>query len=54
VEQQDKHQLAVLGIVNVSNSVPQVQSVLSTVIAQLRSGRDFVLANQRQEILSGR
>ncbi len=54
VEQQDKHQTAVLGIVNVSNSVPQVQSVLSTIVDQLRNGRDFVLHNQQQEILSGR
>ena len=54
VDQQEKHQIAVLGIVNVSNSVPHTQSVLDKIVSQLRQGRDFVLNDQRQEILSGR
>ena len=54
VDKQDMHQVAVLGILNVSNSVAHTQSVLDKVIHMLRQGRDFVLNDQRQEILSGR
>ena len=54
VDRHDAHQIAVLGIVNVSNSVPHTQSVLDKIVNQLRQGRDYVLNNQQQEILSGR
>jgi uncharacterized protein YlxP (DUF503 family) len=54
VREQDEHRRAVLGIVTVSNEVPQTQSVLTTIVEHLRNGRDFVLHSQQQEILSGR
>ncbi|MCC7144932.1 MAG: DUF503 domain-containing protein [Phycisphaeraceae bacterium] len=54
VETQDDHHVATLGITLASNSVPHVQSVLDTILAQLAEQRDCVLRNHAKEILTGR
>ena len=50
----DVHRTATLGIVLVSNEVAHCQGVLDGVLNKLRTGRGFVLADQKIELLSGR
>ena len=54
VEAQDVHDLALLGIVLVSNHVPHCQSVLDRVLAKIRQHRDCVLSDHTMEILTGK
>jgi hypothetical protein len=54
VDQLESHQVAVLGIVTVSNSAPHAQGTLSRIVDDLRNERDAVLHNQQTEILTGR
>jgi uncharacterized protein len=51
---QDVHRTATLGMAVVSTEVPHCQSVLDGILNKLRSGRGFVLADHKIEILSGR
>ncbi|MHC4994222.1 MAG: DUF503 domain-containing protein [Planctomycetota bacterium] len=53
VDAHEAHQIARLGIVTVSNSGRHAQSVIDTVVEQLRSNPRFVLKDHRVEILSG-
>ena len=53
VDRLDAHQVAVLGIVSVSNSTRHTQGVLSKVLDQLRANPRFVLSDQQTEILTG-
>ena len=50
----DKRQLAVLGIVTVSNSTRYAQGVLSRILDQLRSQKRFVLNDHHTEILTAK
>lgn len=54
VEAHDEHRRGVLGIVMASNDVRYTQSVLDRVLDKLREGRDYVLADQDIQILTGR
>lgn len=51
---QDAHRTATLGMAVVSTGVPHCQGVLDGILNKLRSGRGFVLADHKIEILSGR
>lgn len=53
VEALEEHRRAVLGIAIVSNDVRYTQSVLDRILDKLREGRDFVLADQDVQILTG-
>ncbi len=53
VDKLEAHQVAVLGIVTVSNSGSHAQSVLDGILNQLRSNPRFVLSGHRMEMLSG-
>jgi uncharacterized protein YlxP (DUF503 family) len=54
VDKLEAHQLAVLGIVSVSNSAAHSQGVLSRILDQLRKNPRFVLNGHQTEIISGR
>jgi len=54
VDKLDAHQVAVLGIVTVSNSAAHAQGTLSRIVDGLRNERDSVLGSQQIEILNGR
>jgi uncharacterized protein YlxP (DUF503 family) len=54
VDKQDLHQLAVLGIAAVSNSVPHVQGLLDRIVDRMRSNGRFVVNDHHVEILTGR
>ena len=53
VDRLEAHQIAVLGIIAVSNSSTHVDSVLSRVLDRLRRDRRAVLNDQQMEILTG-
>ena len=54
VDRLDAHQVAVLGIAAVSNSVSHVQGALDRIVEQLRGNGRFVLNDPAVEILTGR
>lgn len=54
VDAQDVHQTAVLGLAVVSTEVPHCQSILDGILNKIRTGRGYVLADHKVEILSGR
>jgi uncharacterized protein YlxP (DUF503 family) len=53
VDRHDAHQVAVLGLVTVSNESGHAQSVLDGVVERLRNDRRVVLGDFRTEILTG-
>lgn len=53
VDKLDAHQVAVLGIVAVSNSSSHAQGVLDRILDQLRKSPKFVLNAHQMEMLSG-
>jgi uncharacterized protein len=53
VDKLEAHQLAVLGIVTVSNSAQRARQTLDRIVETLRNHREAVLANHQIEILSG-
>lgn len=53
VDRLDAHQVAVLGIVTVSNAGDHVQSVLDKVLDTIRGNPRVVLTGHRREILTG-
>lgn len=53
VDKLDVHQVAVLGIVTVSNSAARSQEVLQRVLQQLRQNPQAVVAGHRIEMLTG-
>jgi len=53
VATQDTHRTATLGMAVVSTEVPHCQHVLDGILNKLRTGRGYVLADHRVEILSG-
>ena len=53
IDKLDVHQVAVLGIVTVSNSGGRAQETLQRILETLRNHREAVLANHQMEILTG-
>jgi uncharacterized protein YlxP (DUF503 family) len=53
VDRMDSHQIAVLGIVAVSNSGKRAQQVLDRILEQVRHNPRFVLNDHTQEIMTG-
>ncbi|MBI1369773.1 MAG: DUF503 family protein [Planctomycetes bacterium] len=53
VDRLDAHQVAVLGIVTVTNDGQMAQKTLDKIVEQLRSDGRFVLNDRRIEILNG-
>jgi len=54
VDRLEAHQVAVLGIATISNSVAHAQGTLDRIVNELRAARRFVLNDHQSEILSGR
>jgi uncharacterized protein len=53
VDKLEAHQLAVLGIVTVSNSAARSQEVLQRILQQLRNNPQVVVSGHRMEMLTG-
>lgn len=53
VDALEEHRRAMLGIAIVGSDVSYIQSVLDRIVDKLREGRDFVLADQDVQILTG-
>jgi len=54
VDALDMHTVARLGVAVAASSVPHCQSMLDRVLAKIERHRDCVLADHKQEILTGK
>jgi uncharacterized protein YlxP (DUF503 family) len=54
VDRQDDKRVAVLGVSLVASDAAYAQATLDKLVDKLRSGRGYVLADHRIEVLSGR